>query len=219
MVAQAIVKQDIQITVPKGETIATLRVENGTVFPAGSIPNTLVALDMQYSRPLFEEGAIPASLKSLLIDNLVKGSHYPSSLELFINQYTAAEPLPACARVLIHFNQKDKVSKQDEHYLFYYGSVAPIPNPRDAAFIYAPPAVVRVFERDIWTVKRTPVPKPAPVPEPTLVSESVVAQSSPIDAQVSIVQAKIELINEKKTLIQAKQKLVEEQLKALRAVQ
>lgn len=232
MVARATIKKTIQITVPEGATVVTLSVKPETVISAGAIPDTLEGLDMRSSRPLFEEGAIPPSLKSLLISSLVKGSHYSSSLDLFVRDYTGDMPLPTdtCARIFVHNNYADKISKDVEHYLFFFGSSSPCGS-WDKAYTYGIPTVLEVFGEKLWTVKRTPIvpdPEPVvivsnPIGIPGIISDLVRGPvgepgTSLADEQIKLVQAKVELTNEKKKLVQAKQKLVEEQLKALRAV-
>ena len=213
MVAQAQVKQVTQFVFPPGKTVVGLRVDAGTVFTAGSIPEHVTELCMQSSMPVFEEGAIPPTLKYLNIKDLTKGSIYPSTLSLFVRDYTGSEPIPTGPKVFININEADKVSKASEHYLFVYGCELAARHLQSPDFDHGLPISERIFDGKIGYAKRTPKVK---VCEPASVSAPALA--SPITYHLSLIKAKQELVQAQIKLVQTKQELVEAQLARIRKV-
>ena len=242
MVAQVQIVKVAQYVFPEGESVAGLTVRSDTVLKAGVIPTHVTELDMRNSRPIFEEGAIHPALKYLWVYDLVKGSHYPSGLNLFVHTYSV-EALPVGPQVFIHANERAIVSKDREHYLFHYNGKIGDNILNAPEYDHGEQFTIEAFGRTIWAVKRTPkviepvittVPEPVigeggtPSPIIDLNDEAMASSFKPVpepaapvvlDDQTKLIKAKRELIGEKKALIQAKLELNQRRLEILRAAQ
>lgn len=200
-----------QYCFPEGECIAKLSVELGHIIKAGVIPPHVTDLDMRMSEPIFEQGAIPSTLKYLNIKDLTKGSIYPDTLSLFVRDYTGSEPVPAGPKVFINVDEADKVSRDSEHYLFIYGCALPLYYLQSPDYDHGLPVSECIFGEKIAYAKRTPKSK-AQVPAP------VDTQPKLAEEQAKLAQAKRELVIEKQKLTKAKLELKAEQLKALHQI-
>ena len=192
MAAQEQNQQAPQYVFPPGKSTSTLEVKAGTVLTAGVIPAHVTELNMQYSKPIFEEGAIHPALKHLWVYDLAEGSHYHNDLSLFVHTYSGG-PLPIgqedcqarmseqqrtegtlCGgpSVFIHANERSHVSKDQEHYLFQFNSKIPIEKLDAPEYDHGEQFKIGAFDvYTLWAVKRTPKPKvsePAVTPEPAI---------------------------------------------------
>lgn len=211
MVAQAQVKQVTQFVFPPGKPVVELKVDNGTIFTAGMIPDHVTELDMQMSSPVFECGAIPPTLLYLNVKDLVKGSIYPDTVSLFVRDYTGKVPIPTGPKVFINIDEKDKVSRDSEHYIFIYRGILAPAHQQSPDYDHGPAISKRIFDCTIGYAKRTPKAKvQEPTPAPVIDAHT--------EDQAKLVQAQLGLIEIKKKLAQAKLELIEEKLKVARGI-
>lgn len=161
-------KQAPQSRFPPGQAVVRLEVGPNIVFAAGSIPDHVIELNMQYSKPVFEEGAIHLALKYLWVLDLVEGSHYHDELCLFVHTYSGGA-IPVGPQVFIHANDRNQVSKYQEHYLFHFNSAIPAEKLNAPEYDHGEQFSIKAFDMfTLWAIKCTPKssePVTAPVSE------------------------------------------------------
>lgn len=193
-----------------GNTVASLKVDQGTVIRAGSIPSHIEELNMCMSKPVFEEGAIPASLRYLKIKDHDKDSHYPSSLSLFIHDYSGVDPLPIGPQVYVYAMESDRVRKDQEHYLFLYESKIQAHNLNDPAYDHGLQTKLQVCDRTVWAAKRTP--RIAATPD---MAAFVRAQTKFMEDQAKLIKTQQELLEAQIQLAVSQKELIDKQIEAL----
>lgn len=176
MAVQAQVVQVTQYVFQEGKAVAGLEVKAGTVIAAGVIPDHVTELDMVSSKPVFEKGAIHPALKYVRVHDVAKDSYIPDTTSLFVHTYTGDQPLPKGPQVYVHANQGYKVSKDLEHYVFYYGARVSEDELMCCEYDHGEQSEIKAFERTIWAVKRTPKPTVLEVQELTKPDPSPVPQ-------------------------------------------
>lgn len=224
MVFQVLAKHTTQYLVPKGETVAAFKVDDGTVIEAGSISDHIVELDMRESKPLFKKGSLPAGLESLYVSDLVEGSYYPPTLKkLFIRDYSGNQPFPVSLDIFLHPFSIHEVKGVYRHHIFVYGASDDIWIAERPEYERGPIVVMGVFDTQLTTAvciprDSTPVETrsvaftasgPIPLIETPLPTVST-------DNKTKLIQAQFEFIEMQKKLVQTQQQVADEQLKVLR---
>lgn len=216
MVAKVQVNSGNIFTFPKGESVVNLKVVDGTVIKMGSIPDHVTELNMGGSKPVFEEGAIPSTLRYLQVQDLTDGSYYPPGLNLFIRCYTGTQPLPEGVQNYVHTYCRGKVKDNSEHHLFYFIAKVPEDHMTEPTYDYGKRLMTKAFGVVMGTVKRAPKIKIPLIVMAKL--EPMIPPTSLAYEQTKLLQAKYELVVERKKLAQLQLELIEEQSKAVSRV-